>query len=110
VTATIARDLTGGGTTDQTETHAVNGVGASVITLSDLNADGSLKDQTVTTVSADGLTKSIQTDSTGDGVFEQTESDVIVADAGRQSDRDHPGSQCQRFRARQHGEGHQCRR
>jgi hypothetical protein len=85
-TVTISRDLTGGGIVDQTETHVVNAAGATVITVSDLNPDGSLKDQTVATVSADGLTKSVQTDSTGqtdangNPIFDQTQTDVIVVD------------------------------
>jgi hypothetical protein len=80
-TVTIDRDLTGGGTVDQTETHVTNSDGSTTITLSDLNPGGSLKDQTVTTVSADGLSKSVQIDSTGDGTFDQTQTDDTVVNS-----------------------------
>ena len=59
----VQADTTGDGPIDHTETIVV--ASGSVDTASDFNADGSLKDQTVTTTSADGLTKTVQTDSDG---------------------------------------------
>ncbi len=45
-TVTIARDLDGNGIVDQTEPHATNADGSKTVTVSDLNADGSLRDST----------------------------------------------------------------
>ena len=50
----------------RTKTATVNSsTGATTATVSDLNADGSLVDQMVTVTSANGLSKTMQLDSTG---------------------------------------------
>jgi uncharacterized repeat protein (TIGR03803 family) len=78
---TIDRDLTGSGVFDQVETDVTDGSGNLTVTISNLNPDGSLQDQTVTTTSASGYSKTTQIDSTGDGVFDQTTTDVTVINA-----------------------------
>jgi hypothetical protein len=54
-TVTIGRDLHGGGTTDQSETRVTAADGSTTITLSDLAANGALKEKTVVTTSGNGL-------------------------------------------------------
>ena len=66
---------------DQTELHVTNADGSKTITVSDLNGDGSLRDRTVSTTSQDGLTKLVQTNSTGAGRFDRISSDVTVVAA-----------------------------
>ena len=55
----------GDGAVTQTETVTVDGTGATTATVSALNADGSLIHQSVTATSANGLSKTIEVDSTG---------------------------------------------
>ena len=62
----------------ETETTIVNSDGSSLFTQVDLNADGSLRDETVVTTSANGLSKTIHQDTTGSGSFNLTETDVTV--------------------------------
>ena len=57
--------------------------GSSVDTVSDFNANGSLRGRTVTSVSANGLATTIQQDLAGSGTFDRTHSDIIVVGAGR---------------------------
>ncbi|MCK1494931.1 hypothetical protein IVB14_32120 [Bradyrhizobium sp. 180] len=80
-TTSISRDHTGGGFYDQVETDARNAAGDLTLTLADYNPDGTLRDQTVTTTSADGLAKTTQVDSTGDGLNDRVQSDAIVVNA-----------------------------
>ena len=80
-TVAIARDIDGNGQTDQTELRVTNANGSKTITVTDLHADGSVKARTVSTTSQDGLTKLLQVDSTGAGVFDQTQSSVTVVAA-----------------------------
>jgi trimeric autotransporter adhesin len=77
----IARDTTGAGFDDQTETISTAANGNIVDSVSNFNANGSLLSQAVTTTVADGLTKTLQTDSTGDGVFDQTQTVTTVFNA-----------------------------
>jgi Ca2+-binding RTX toxin-like protein len=77
-TVTIARDTDGNGQADQSELRVTNANGSKTITVTDLHADGSVKARTVSTTSQDGLTKLVQVDSTGAGVFDQTQSSVTV--------------------------------
>jgi hypothetical protein len=53
---TVTSDLDGNGTTDLTTTTGIahNEDGSITVTLSDINGDGSLRDKTVATLSADG--------------------------------------------------------
>ncbi|MGJ4950075.1 hypothetical protein [Bradyrhizobium sp. HKCCYLS20291] len=82
-TITIGRDTTGGGTFDQTENDAWNAAGDLSVTVSHLSANGSIQAKTVSTTSADGLSKTLQVDSTGSGVFDLTETDVTVVGSDR---------------------------
>lgn len=60
----------------QATTHNANG--STTIDVKAFNGDGTLANETVSTVSADGLTRQLQFDSTGHGIFDRTESDVTV--------------------------------
>ncbi|WP_338310684.1 hypothetical protein, partial [Bradyrhizobium ottawaense] len=46
-------------------------------------ANGSLRDQTVTTISADGKTVSVSRDLNGDGAADQTEATIVVANGSQ---------------------------
>jgi hypothetical protein len=48
-------------------------------TVSDYSAGGSLESQTVTITSADGLSVTTETDSSGNGTFDWTRTDVTVS-------------------------------
>ena len=80
LSTTIQQDTTGAGTFDQTRTDVTvpNADGSRTETASDLNADSSLRDKTVVTTSANGLSKTTQIDTTGDGSFDLTVTDVAV--------------------------------
>src|SRR5262249_33426765 len=82
LSTTTQRDTTGAGTFDQTQTDVVvhNADGSQVETVTDLNANGSLRDSTVTTTSANRLTVSRQVDANGDGKTDQTQTAVTNAD------------------------------
>ena len=80
-TVTIDRDPTGAGYTAQQEIDTYNADGSTSMTISDLTRNGTLIDQTVSSVSASGLTRTVQTDSTGDGIFDLTETDATVVNA-----------------------------
>src|SRR5262249_32961801 len=69
LSSVIQRDTTGSGTFTQTtdDVVVVNADGSQTETVTDLNADGSLRDQQVITTSANGLSKTIQDDTTGNG-------------------------------------------
>ncbi len=71
-TVSISRDSTGSGSYDQTETDVINGSGVQTVTITDLNRDASTHDKRITTTSADGLTKTVQTQLTGSGVVNAT--------------------------------------
>lgn len=80
-TVTISRDLDGNGATDQTEARVRNGNGSQSVTLSDINADGSLTRRTISTTSQDGLSKSVQSDLDGDGAADLQQTDVTIVHA-----------------------------
>jgi hypothetical protein len=91
VTRVVSSDLTDGSTLNltTTETTATSASG-STTTAIDANADGSLRDETVSTVDTTGLLKTSKVDSTGAGsaaapVFDQISSDntVVNADSSR---------------------------
>jgi uncharacterized protein YcsI (UPF0317 family) len=77
-TVTVARTQNGENSTAVRQTNADGSV---TVTTTDLNADGSLKDRSVTTTSADGLSTTTQRDTTGAGSFNATRSDVTVLNA-----------------------------
>jgi hypothetical protein len=83
-----------------TTTH--NADGSTTIDNAALNADGSLANETISTTSADGLTRTISYDDAGNGIIDHVQSDVTVDNAdGRYRDRrgqrgrgPHDASQC----------------
>jgi trimeric autotransporter adhesin len=77
-TISIARDDTGDGLNDQTETRVTAADGSTTITISDLNPDGSLRAKTTSTTSADGLTRTVQSDIDGNATNDVTETDATV--------------------------------
>ena len=77
-TVRIARDLTGGGVINQIETRQTNPDDSITDRLTDVNADHSTIDQTVTTSFANGLGRKTNVDSTGDGTFDRTTQDTTV--------------------------------
>ncbi len=80
---TIDRDTTGAGYTNQQEVDTRLSTGGSSVSVSDLTRNGSLIDQTVSSVSSDGLTRIVQVDSTGNGSFDLTETgQTVVASNG----------------------------
>ncbi|MFT4129087.1 hypothetical protein [Labrys sp. (in: a-proteobacteria)] len=78
MTSTINVDNNGDGHIDQTQVSTTNTDGSTTRTLSEFAANGSLVDKTLTTVSANGLSTTIQSDLTGDGVYDGSTSDAIV--------------------------------
>jgi hypothetical protein len=74
----IARDADGNGTVDQTQTIVTAIDGSQVDTITDLGLLGIVEDQTITTTSADGLTKTTQWDFDGSGTTQRTRTDVVV--------------------------------
>src|SRR5262249_6151825 len=65
ISRTIAADATGNGEVDHAETVAVQANGSIVDTVTNTNADGSLRNRTVATTSASGLSTTTQWDTTG---------------------------------------------
>ncbi|WP_431310711.1 DUF4214 domain-containing protein [Labrys miyagiensis] len=72
---TIKYDDNGDGVFDrsQTDTIVSNGDGSSTETISDFNADSSLRDKTATTTSADTKTVTTTVDQNGDGIWDQSQ-------------------------------------
>src|SRR5215472_7320704 len=62
-----------------TTTH--NADGSTSIDVRQLNADGSLAGESISTVSADGLSKTLRQDTTGNGIFDSVQTDVTVVNA-----------------------------
>ncbi|MGL4091161.1 beta strand repeat-containing protein [Agrobacterium cavarae] len=69
---TAKSDLDGNGSIDLTTTSSivVNSDHSTTTTQTDTNSDSSLRDEVVTTLSANGLTTTTKSDSDGDGAFE----------------------------------------
>ena len=80
----VARDSTGAGFANQTETVAIAANGSKVDTISDLDANGTLLDQEIITTSASGLSVTTQWNDSGKGI-DKTRTDVTVlnADGGK---------------------------
>ncbi|MFT4080223.1 DUF4214 domain-containing protein [Rhodomicrobium sp.] len=76
-------DLNGDGVFDVTDSDAtvVNGDGSLTETISNTNANGSLRDKTVVTKGTDGVTRTTQIDANGDGVWDKVET-VAVSGTG----------------------------
>ncbi|MGJ7531365.1 DUF4214 domain-containing protein [Variovorax sp. GB1P17] len=87
LTVITQRDTNGSGSFDQTQTTSkqVLSDGSSVVTVSKLNAAGSLLEKTITATSTDGRVVTVTRDANGDGVVDQTETIVKAVD-GSSSD------------------------
>ncbi|MEY9427047.1 hypothetical protein ABH975_002362 [Bradyrhizobium ottawaense] len=87
LTKTTQYDSAGSGIFDRSdvETVAVGSDGGITTTQQVFNADASLRSKVITVLSADGLSRTTQSDLNGDAVFDVTRSDVTVvnADGGR---------------------------
>lgn len=83
ITTTVDQD--GDGRDDQSEVFVTLSDGSSTTTTRAFSVDGTLIKQIKATSSADGLSKTNETDANGDGVFELTTVEVTVnnADGGR---------------------------
>jgi trimeric autotransporter adhesin len=81
-TRTLSYDNDGDGVTDlvQTDVSVTNADSSITQTLTNKNSGGVTLDRTVTTTSADGKSISIQRDTNGDTLNDQTESRVTAAD------------------------------
>jgi hypothetical protein len=77
---TTRTDLNGDGVNDLLYACAIALLadGTSVSTETTTGNDGTLRDKTVTTLSADGLSRTVESDITGDGLFDTTMTDVTV--------------------------------
>lgn len=84
-TVTTALDQDGDGVNDQTQVFVRNSNGSTTTTVSEFSVNGTLLRKVATTSSADGLTKTIQSDSTGSGVYDltTTETAVVAGDGTR---------------------------
>jgi len=78
-----ALDTNGDGAVDSTQqiTERLNADGSQTITYSDLNANGTLRGRVITTISANGLSKTSQINLNGLGNALETETDVTVLNA-----------------------------
>lgn len=83
LSTTIATDLDGNGTTDRTQTDVVvlNADGSKTQTRSIFDGTSTLKGKTITTVSADGLSKTTTWDGTGAGSTTRSQTDVQTINA-----------------------------
>ncbi|MFS8036852.1 hypothetical protein ACI7BZ_07805 [Xanthobacter sp. AM11] len=59
-------------------TTTINGDGSTSIDVKAYNADGSLAQESVSTTSSNGLTRTLNQDRDGDGIFEATQTQAIV--------------------------------
>lgn len=84
-TVTTALDQDGDGVNDQTQVFVRNAYGSTSTTVSENSVNGTLLRKVATTASADGLTKTVQSDSTGSGVYDlvSTETTVVAGDGTR---------------------------
>lgn len=84
-TVTISIDQDGDGQADQSQIFVSNSDGSTSTTVKSFAVDGSLIKQTTTTSSADGLTKVIKLDESGNGTFnlETTEATIVATDGAR---------------------------
>ena len=79
LTRTVTADIDGNGVTDLTQTdQTVIAGGARTETVASRNSDGSLRNETVTVTSADGLNVTVSIDSAGTGVFNRITQTAIV--------------------------------
>ncbi|WP_171026469.1 calcium-binding protein [Mesorhizobium comanense] len=85
MTVTTTLDQDGDGAADQTQVYVRNANGSTATTVSETSVNGTLLRKVVTSASADGLTKTVQSDSTGSGVYDliSTETTVVAGDGTR---------------------------
>ncbi|WP_172373867.1 DUF4214 domain-containing protein [Mesorhizobium sp. NZP2234] len=83
-TRTVSRDLDGDGIYETRDVTAItNGTGGSTVTtVSTYSSTNVLMGKTVATTSSDGLSKTVSTDSNGDGQGDLVSTDVTVVGAG----------------------------
>src|SRR5262249_16434449 len=83
LSTTIQRDSTGAGTFNKTQTDVtvLNADGSRTETITDSNSDGSLRDRTVVTTSANGLSTITHRDVAGTATFNATRTHVSVLNA-----------------------------
>jgi len=83
LTTAVLTDLDGNGTTDSSRSGAIvlNVDGSKTQTVSSFNANGSLKEKTVVTTSADGLTITTQWDKSGGGSFTGSRTEATTVNA-----------------------------
>src|SRR5262245_16783984 len=83
LSVTTRSDVNGDGVYDRVQSDIIvlNADGSRSEAVTGLNANGTLHDRTVTTTSADGLSRTTQVDATGRGAFEHTQTDVAVLNA-----------------------------
>ncbi|RCS21456.1 adhesin, partial [Phyllobacterium salinisoli] len=79
---TVSQDYNGDGVFEETETALteVDVAGTITTTISRTNTDASLRNRTITVRSGDGLSQTISTDWTGDGVIDRFSSQVTTVD------------------------------
>ncbi|MER9133236.1 hypothetical protein [Mesorhizobium sp. M0768] len=84
-TVTTTLDQDGDGAVDQTQVFVKNADGSATTTVSETSVNGTLLRKIATTASANGLSKTVQVDSTGNGVYDltSTETTVIAGDGTR---------------------------
>lgn len=83
LSTTVSTDLDGNGVADNSKAGAIvlNVDGSTTQTVSSFNANGSLKEKTVVTTSADGLNVTTQWDKSGSGSFTGSRTDVTTVNA-----------------------------
>lgn len=84
-TVTTTLDHDGDGANDQTQVFVKNADGSTTTAVSEYSINGTLLRKTATTASANGLSKTVQVDSTGSGVYDltSTETTVVAGDGTR---------------------------
>ena len=84
-TVVVSRDIDGSGAYDQVETRVTAVDGSLTATISNRNADGSVKNETTIVTSADGLSKTTQVELTGSGAINATrvETTAVAGDGTR---------------------------
>lgn len=76
----VSRDLDGSGSFDRVETRVTDGSGNLSVTVETLNDDASTRSEVTTITSADGHSKAVETDATGDGVINSTREESVSLD------------------------------
>ncbi|MEI8703370.1 beta strand repeat-containing protein [Mesorhizobium sp. ISC15] len=84
-TVTTTLDQDGDGASDQTQVFVKNLDGSTTTTVSEHSVNATLLQKIATTASANGLSKTVQIDSTGNGVYDltSTETTVVAGDGTR---------------------------